>query len=444
MRADRFYHSPDRLRNDVTPFSLDRDRILYSYFFRRLGNVTQVVSPSEGHQFYNRLTHSLRVAGITREIARTLQSKNDHETIEALGGLDVNVVEAAALAHDLGHPPFGHIAEGELDTLVREFGGDVAEGYEGNAQTFRIVTKLEIWRSEVLGLNLTRATLNALLKYPWLRTISQDFPKRGKKWGSYLTEKVVFNWARELFANDSRKSLEAEIMDVADDIAYALDDVEDFYFAGIIPFDHLIANDLERQRFLEGVFENIKWDSVEFTRDEFADIFTELMFLLPFGDRYQGSRSQKGIFGLVRSVLQQRYIEYVSLNSDAVSLLDQPRIKFPHQLRIELEIFKWITRYYVIRNRALKTQQHGQVEIIRDLFKYYFEASEAKRDPQILPEDFPDNLNQEIQINSHLNEKILRARLVADAISRMTDFEAIKVHTRLTGRNTGSILDRIP
>ena len=149
-----------------TPFKRDRDRILYTNALRRLAGVTQVAADSEPHVFHNRLTHTLEIAQIARRIAERL-ARDNSEAALALGGIDPDVAEAAALAHDLGHPPFGHIAEELLDDLMC---GEqkIRDGFEGNAQSFRIVTKLAV-RNLHPGLDLTRATLNAILKYPRLQ-----------------------------------------------------------------------------------------------------------------------------------------------------------------------------------------------------------------------------------------------------------------------------------
>jgi dGTPase len=150
------------------------------------------------------------------------------------------------LPHDLGHPPSGHIAEEELDRLVKDQLGPAAEGYEGNTQSFRAVTALGVSDSAASakeesvqpGLNLTKATLNAILKYPWL--YGQNAAKKNK-WGAYETEKTIFNWARGTHSSFNR-SVEAEIMDWADDITYAIYDMIDFYCAGLIPL-HLLASE---------------------------------------------------------------------------------------------------------------------------------------------------------------------------------------------------------
>ena len=183
-----------------TAFQVDRDRILYSLPFRRLAGVTQVVSPGEGEIFHNRLTHSIKVAQIARRLAESL-SQAHPEAVAQWGGLEPEVAEAAALAHDLGHPPFGHVAEEELDQLIaaelhagKSRKKRIHEGYEGNAQSFRIVTELAVRRPEgIHGLDLTRATLNALLKYPWKW---QENERKPKKYGAYHCDNGAFEFAR--------------------------------------------------------------------------------------------------------------------------------------------------------------------------------------------------------------------------------------------------------
>src|ERR1700722_18335562 len=148
-----------------SPAQRDRDRLVYSSAFRRLAEVTQVVAAASGYVFHNRLTHSLQVAQVGRRLAEKLL-RDLPEDVSSLDvpSIDPDVVEAAGLAHDLGHPPFGHVIEYELNDLSKDFGG-----YEGNAQSFRILTRLAFHRYEYDGLNLTAATLAAVLKYPWFR-----------------------------------------------------------------------------------------------------------------------------------------------------------------------------------------------------------------------------------------------------------------------------------
>ncbi|MBI3401543.1 MAG: dNTP triphosphohydrolase [Acidobacteria bacterium] len=195
MRLDRFHVEPKK--KDERPLGRrDRDRLLYSSAFRRLAGVTQVVGPFEGHIFHNRLTHTIEVAQIARSLAENLV-RRQRRLAHDLGGIDPDVVEAAALAHDLGHPPFGHVAETQLDALVKHAGDP--DGFEGNAQSFRIVVWLAAHRSRYRGLNLCRATLNAILKYPYFRARSKK-SKRYKKFGVYRTERSAFQFARAGFA----------------------------------------------------------------------------------------------------------------------------------------------------------------------------------------------------------------------------------------------------
>jgi dGTPase len=182
-----------------------------------------------------------------------LRLRKHPKEVEAWGGLSPDVVEAAALAHDLGHPPFGHIAEEELNTqvsaeLCQAAGKDPAkercEGYEGNAQSFRIVTALAVRRGAGRGLDLTRATPNATLKYPWKFGENPDSPK---KYGAFACGDTAYRFAREVQVPgpDPKfvRSLEAQIMDWADDITYSVHDTEDFYRAGLIPLDRLASAD---------------------------------------------------------------------------------------------------------------------------------------------------------------------------------------------------------
>src|SRR5205809_376743 len=169
-----------------SPSQRDRDRVLYSSSFRRLAEVTQVVAANSGYVFHNRLTHSLQVAQVGRRLAEKL-NKIQPETKEFI---DPDVVEAACLAHDLGHPPFGHIAEHALNELADEIGG-----FEGNAQSFRIVTRLASRSPNHAGLDLTAATLAAVLKYPWQRGGN---PQKTNKWGAYDSETRDFEFAVQL------------------------------------------------------------------------------------------------------------------------------------------------------------------------------------------------------------------------------------------------------
>ena len=168
LRTQRLFGGTAVAPGDLAanPFRVDRDRIVASPFFARLGGVTQVISPGgSGLLVHNRLTHSLKVASVARGIVERLAP--EAALLDKLGGCDPDVVEAASLAHDLGHPPFGHLGERVLDRLARERLG-LPDGFEGNAQSYRIVTSTEI-RGAAIGLDLTAAVRAAMAKYPWTR-----------------------------------------------------------------------------------------------------------------------------------------------------------------------------------------------------------------------------------------------------------------------------------
>lgn len=309
-RMRRLY-TDDSRQDTRIPFQRDRDRILYSSAFRRLAWITQVVSADEGQPFHNRLTHTLEVAQIGRRLAENLTNQYPEEA-KSLGGIDADVVEASALAHDLGHPPFGHAVEEELDTLVKC--ADLKDGFEGNAQSFRIVTKLSVRRTEFTGLNLTRATLNATLKYPWHRA---KHPRiRDRKWGAYASESKEFDWVREYDETEGLKSVEAEIMDLADDIAYAVHDVEDFYRAGRIPLDRLRGDDEEIDKFLEGAFRILetKGEQSDYLKSDCKKSFKSLLTGFRIADPYLGTRQQRATLRAMTAQLIGGYLSAVTLD----------------------------------------------------------------------------------------------------------------------------------
>ena len=213
-RSGRLQHERAKTRatDSRTPFQRDRDRLLYCSALRRLSEITQVVSPGSEYVLHNRLTHSLQVSQVGRRLAERLL-RDDVFRDAAI--VDPDVVEAACLAHDLGHPPFGHLAEKELNKYAKDFGG-----FEGNAQTFRILTRLSFRETAYPGLNLTRASLAATLKYPWKQNQN---PSKLDKWGAYESESREFSFANELCPPAAfARTIEAELMDWADDIAYSV------------------------------------------------------------------------------------------------------------------------------------------------------------------------------------------------------------------------------
>ena len=435
-RREERYYSNDRGSDQRTPFQRDRDRILYTSAFRRLAWVTQVVSASEGEPFHNRLTHTLEVAQIGRRLAEYLLNQQPEEAQE-LGGLDPDVVEAAALAHDLGHPPFGHTVEKELDSLVRDAGVD--DGFEGNAQTFRIVTKLATRHPEFSGLNLTRATLNAILKYPWLR--QADLPERLRKWGAYASEKEEFDWSREDEPHEGRRSAEAELMDFADDIAYAVHDVEDFFRTGLIPLDRLFREDDEVDRFLEGTFSSLERNKqpVRYKKADCKSAFKELFEAPPITEPYAGTSQHRAQLRTMTANLISRYVKAIFLQVPTEA--SEQRVKKQEQAELELFVLMQLTWHYVINNTALATQQHGQRRIVRELFHILDDAArEDKLD--VFPSSFRERMSILPKVDGD-DVRRERVRITADLLSGMTEQQVVAIHQRLTGVSLGTVMDSI-
>jgi dGTPase len=247
----------ERKKDVRSAFRRDRDRVLYSPAFRRLAGITQVVAPHQGQALHNRLIHSIKAGQVARSIAESLLARNSPDScrMELVDYLDPDVAEFAGLAHDLGHPPFGHAAEAELQQILKSSSTD---SFEGNAQTFRIVTRLARRGDDSAGLSLTRASLRSVLKYPWPRMTGD--PKASRKWGFYLGDKAAYTWATagsgmegEWWAGSFTKkpipSLEAQIMDWADDIAFAIHDLEDFVRVGAIPLIQIWSQDRDWEEF---------------------------------------------------------------------------------------------------------------------------------------------------------------------------------------------------
>jgi dGTPase len=426
---------PDKLVDNRSPAQRDRDRVMYATAFRRLGGVTQVaLTKDDGHLLHTRLTHSIKVAQVGTRIAQMLLASLadlDADSRRAYlrgGGLDPDVVEAACLAHDLGHPPFGHIAEHELHLAASKHGVD--DGFEGNAQTFRILTFLAQALPSHNGLNLTRATLNAVAKYPW--TWADRLP--GQKWGTFDSELEDLKWARRGLSIAAReRTIEAEIMDWADDVAYAVHDLEDFYRADFIPLDTLAGNPAAMEPLYERAA--IRWWSETWgtkpSTDELTQAYVAAIESFPLRRRFSGTRLERNALRDYMSTLVGRYVRATALGPAGLAI--------ERQARVEVALLKELTRTYVVENPALATVQYGQRQIIRTLFDIYFAALDPNSpDPDI----FPARVRDEARKMAETNAKTpARARFVADTIASMTDAHAIKVHHRLTGWDPGGLAD---
>jgi dGTPase len=420
-----------RRRHNIAPndqrnrFERDRDRILYSSAFRRLSGITQIVRAGESDVFHTRQQHTLKVAQVGRRLAQWCLSQ--HPDLGVCLGVHPEVVEAACLAHDLGHPPFGHVGEHVLHELVVRKDSD---GFEGNAQTFRILTKLAVRFDECPGLDLTRATLAACLKYPWLR--EPETRERAKKWGAYRSEKDDFDFARGLFSH-AAKTAEAELMDWADDIAYSVHDLEDFHRCNALPWHRILGGDHSEQLVLRA---EANWfdkpaDALRRLREALSRLeqFLNGLFQQLMHEPYEGARHQRQQLRTMTSQLIGHYVRAASLQApDAYGR----SVAINQEEADEVRILKQITRDYIINNPSLAAQQKGQDQVLRALFEEI--CKDSKQDlPRYLPQrlhylwDYAENAS----------------RFAADCIASLTEAEAVGLHNRLKGLSSGSVLDPI-
>ena len=292
---------------------------------------------------------------------------------------------------------------------------------------------MRIDEKEERGLNLTRATLNAILKCPWLRKTSG---KRHDKWSAYDSEEEVFNWARSPWKGDDRKTLEAEIMDFADDIAYSIYDLEDFYKAGKIPLERLIQGhpSAELDLFLKGTFERWQRDKKQpaGTEAECRSAITAASALFPLWP-YSGTRSQRGFLRDMTSFFVAKYIVGISLHKPAKPT--EARVEIDLALKREMRMLQELTWHYVIKNPALATQQHGYRKVIKGLFDALLDA--IKEGNWAL---FPPSVSELIRDTSKSPENV---RIVADFIASMSEPQALELYQRLMGISIGSFLKSI-
>lgn len=398
-----------------SPAQKDKDRIIYTSAFRRLAEVTQVASPSDAHVFHNRLTHSLQVAQVGRSLAEKL--RQDPDACDSIGGIDPETVEAACLAHDLGHPPFGHTAEELLNTLV----GSAAGGFEGNAQSLRIVTKLAFKSTSHAGLDLTAGTLAAILKYPWLKGQNK---KKPHKWGAYKSELKDFEFARTVSPPQKlARSPEAALMDWADDVTYSVHDLEDFFRAGRIPV-HLLARaseSLERQHFFDDVYRRRAADKEFPKRAVMEEAFGNILgFYWRIYEPYSGTREHRSRLRYFTSQLIHRYVNGVQVDKKKKTVEINP------EYEKEVTILKELTWTYVIEAPGQSLQREGQRSVIRRLFEVYSDASGSEKTWSIFPQYYREELRS-------IGSARARQRIVVDLIAGMTEPQVVEAYRRILG-----------
>ena len=386
---------PAHKQSDRDDFARDRARVLHSAALRRLSAKTQVVAPGSDDFVRTRLTHSLEVAQIGREFGAAL-------------GCDADVVDTACLAHDLGHPPFGHHGETVLDELARPAGG-----FEGNAQTLRVLTRLEAKRvhpdGRPAGLNLTRASLDAVAKYPWA---AGQAPYATSKYGVYAADLAVFQWFREGAAPGVR-CLEAQVMDWSDDVAYSVHDVEDAIASRRVdprvlhsPPEVAVVAELARAAY-----------APDLPVDAFVEASARLVATGTVPRTFGGTRADLAALKDMTSRLIGRFLSAVELATrerHGVGALTRfaADLVIPDDVRAECSLLKAVAAHYVMFTDERRAVMGRQEEVIRTLVASFLEQ--------------PERLDADLAAD-HAGARADRERLrvVVDQIASLTDARAI-------------------
>lgn len=448
-----------------TPGGKDRDRVLYSHSFLRLAGVTQISTPDSANpRLHNRLSHSLKVAQVARSLAEHLIARNSaeeqRELISRLGGLDPEVAEAAGLAHDLGHPPFGHAGEIYLNELCESQGiVSLDDGFEGNAQTFRIATRMDASYGDpssgsAYGLNLTAGTRSALLKYPWHwrepTVPGQKIPDipglRLKKYGYYKgTERDEFLKARKWLEGSSilpgEQSLEASVMDTADDITYAIHDLEDFLTVGVI----------NRNEIAHVCSIYIK-DREDGTKTRGAGVIRR--FEKSLRDRHPDNYNDDHLVAAVRGVVDRKpfplpspewppatlrvwrswWIQNALVSTD---ISETPvgaagaHLEMRSQTWHAIEFFKYISKVFVIERRDMGLMQVGEERILHSALKYLKAWHKREKDRHNTTSRLPLRLQWYLEWNNQRGEPSDRAFL--DYLCSLGDAEVAILVSAMTG-----------
>ena len=393
-------------RPDRTSFERDRARVLHSAALRRLASKTQVVGPGTNDFVRNRLTHSLEVAQIARELGKSL-------------GCDPDLVETAALAHDLGHPPFGHNGERALNEAATACGG-----FEGNAQTLRIVARLEPKTfapdGSSVGLNLTRASLDACVKYPWLRaeapvpagSHADGSPRLIRKFGAYDDDLDAFRWLRE-GTDGTARCIEAQVMDLADDIAYCVHDLED-----AVVGDRLDLDQIDDDR--GGVWATARdWYVRDVADDELDAALERLRAVDEWPtSAYAGRRIDLAVLKGLTSALIGRFALAAraatrTVYGDHALTRYSADLVVPDDTRAEIAVLKSIVAHFVMRADDRITYLRDQRALIRGLVDLAVDRGTAVLEPMFAT-DF-----------EAANDDLGRLRVVVDQVASLTDDSAV-------------------
>lgn len=394
---------PEMHSGSRSDFARDRARVLHSSGWRRLAAKTQVLSPTAGIDFArNRLTHSLEVAQIGRELAASL-------------GVSPDVVDTACLAHDLGHPPFGHNGERALSEWMTGFGG-----FEGNAQTLRILTRLEPKRftdaGESVGLNLTRATLDASCKYPW--SLDEAAPGSAK-FGYFEDDAPVFAWLRD-GAPARRKCVEAQIMDFSDDVAYSVHDFED-----AIVSEHIDPAFLTARSGHDALIRIVAaWAGEDFSADELGAAFERMAGSENWPGSWNGSRADQAKLKNFTSDMIGRFareaIRATVQQADGRTLARYGAdMLVPREIRAEIAVLKGVVAAYVMQSDRRQPVYRRQRGLLIELLHTLWEAGPNELEPAYAAD------------YRAAHDEATARRAVVDQVASLTDQSAIAWYERL-------------
>lgn len=411
---ERLKQSP-RTDDYRSPFQIDRDRIIHSSEFRRLQGKTQVFLPGEYDFYRTRLTHSIEVAQIGRSICNYLFS-TENEFLNENFFIDPDLVESICLAHDLGHPPFGHAGERTINLLMKKYGG-----FEGNAQTLRLITEI-FYRADAgrRGMNPTRAFLDGILKYKclyknFLSPENHFLYNEQKKYIDFVFgRKTVLSIFGSYSKLNKFRSIECQIMDWADDTAYAVNDLVDSISGGFITIAKLVQWQSENN--LTEYQHKIVSDMIEWIKDG--------KFKPKFG-------MQIGDFVKACSLKKKK------------TFLDKFTNRYKYELEIEksilekAQLYKRISVELVFRSPQLHQMEYKGKYMIEKMFRLFEENYVTRLGKMKLLPDFTDRI-----IRSEKN-KSKRARLICDQIAGMTDSYAMRTYRRLFDPDYSSIADLV-
>jgi dGTPase len=396
---ERFLDEPAK-RPGRTEFMRDRARVIHSAALRRLAAKTQVAVPWENDFQRTRLSHSLECAQIGRELGESL-------------GADPDLLETACLSHDMGHPPFGHNGEEALAVAALDCGG-----FEGNAQSFRLLTRIEAKtvdaQGKSLGLNLTRASLDAATKYPWARA------ENPRKFGVYDDDVEIFKWVRQ-GAPVGRKCLEAQIMDWSDDCAYSVHDLEDAIFAGQVSVKNF---DRDFDTLYKEMVEGYGSDASKVEAEQAVARLQQLSCWPVSFDRTHQSlaRLKDTTSQLIGRFVLAAELETRKVHGDGSLTRYSANLEIPRDQVIEVDFLKAVAGHYLISAAASQERYAKQQVVIHELVEMLFAAAPAELDP-IFEDDWKRATND--------SEKL---RIVIDQIASLTDPGAYALHAHLSKR----------